>query len=224
MADEHGIPCTKACKKCGQEKPLHSDFFEPQALGKYGFTARCRTCRKQDSAATRSRQDQKDRQKAWRDANKGKVKAYNLAYREAGYKSTAHAAAWRANNLDHARDRDARYMRERRASDPAFRLLGRLRVRLGQMIGGKAGRRTEELLGYSMSELRTHIERQFTEGMRWDLVASGAIEIDHIIPVSHFKITTTDCPEFQACWGLPNLRPAWKADNRSKGSKVLTLL
>lgn len=224
MADAHGIPCTKACKKCGVEKPLHPDFFEPQALGKYGFTARCRDCRSGEQASLRSRQDQKERQQAWRDANKEKVKAYNEAYRSAGYKSTQDAAKWRAANIDRARVRDALYMRQRRAQDPAFRLLCRLRARLSLMIGGKAGRRTESLLGFTMEELRLHIERQFTDGMSWEAVKTGDVEIDHIIPVAAFRITKLEDPDFKACWGLPNLRPAWKSDNRAKGRKVLTLL
>ena len=92
------------------------------------------------------------------------------------------------------------------------------------MLAGKAGRGTEDLLGYTMLELRAHIERQFSQGMSWDALARGEIEIDHIIPVSSFRISSADHPDFSACWGLPNLRPMWKSDNRAKSAKVLTLL
>ncbi len=224
MADSDCIPLTKACKKCGVEKALKPEFFEPQKLGKYGFTARCRECRKVDCAAIRARADQKARQQAWRDANKSYVERYNKSYRQAGYSSTADVAAWRAANLEHARNSEARRRRERRASDPAFRLRGRISVRLSSMLHGKAGRGTEELLGYTMQELRVHIERQFAKGMSWAALARGEIEIDHILPVSSFNIVSPDDPDFKVCWGLTNLRPMWAIDNRKKSDKVLTLL
>lgn len=224
MAEADHIPATKACKCCGTHKPLHPDYFTPQKLGKYGYTSRCRECKKVECAELRARPDQQARQQAWRDANKDRVKAANLRYRQDGYSSTAHVNAWRAANLEHARAQDARKMRERRARDPAFRLMCRIRARLTQMLRGKAGRRTEALLGYTAQELVAHIERQFTKGMSWDAVARGDIEIDHILPVSSFVITSYEAPEFRACWGLANLRPMWTEENRAKGGKVLTLL
>lgn len=224
MAETHHRPAEKACKKCGIEKPLTPEFWTPQRAGKYGFTARCRICSAEDDSALRSRPDQQQRQKAWRDANKARVREYNEAYRAAGYKSTAHVNAWRAQNLEQARASEARRHRERRASDPIYRMRGRISVRLASMLSGKAGRGTEELLGYTMQELRGHIERQFQRGMTWDAFARGEIEIDHIIPVSRFKIVSVDDPNLRVCWGLANLRPLWKAENRAKSDKVLTLL
>ena len=224
MADNDHIPPTKACKKCGEHKPLHPDHFDPQPSGKYGYTSRCRACRKAEQAALRARPDQRARQKGWRDAHKARVKEYNEAYRAAGYKSTAHGTVWRAANLERARKADAQRRRDRRAADPVFRMRCRIAARLGAMLSGKGGRRSEELLGFTMQELRAHIERQFTNGMGWEAFQRGEIEIDHIMPVASFRITGYSDPDFRACWGLANLRPMWSSANRSKGAKVLTLL
>lgn len=224
MAESDSIPLTKACKKCGEHKPLSTEFWTPQKLGKYGFTSKCRTCSAAEAAVRRSRPDQLARQKAWRDANRDYLERYNAAYRKAGYSSTADTAAWRAANLEHARNSEARRRRDRRARDPAFRLKGRISARLYSMLHAKAGRRTEELLGYTMKALRDHIERQFTKGMSWEALARGEIEIDHIRPVASFDIDSPEHPDFMACWGLPNLRPMWAPENRAKGDKVTTLL
>ncbi len=214
----------RTCTRCGAEKEASLDFFPPHKAGKYGLHSRCIPCKKAEDAERRARPDQKARQKSWRDANKDRIREYALAYRASGYKSTAHVKAWRDANIEHARKTEASRKRSRRERDPAFLLRGRLSARLNSLLKGKNGRTSDQVLGYSRDELVSHIERQFERGMSWDLVAKGEIEIDHIVPISAFKIDSFDHPDFRVCWGLPNLRPMWKSENRSKGAKRLTLL
>jgi hypothetical protein len=78
------------------------------------------------------------------------------------------------------------------------------------------------LVGYTIAELKRHIERQFIKGMTW--ANMGEWHIDHIIPVASFSYQSVDDPEFRICWGLTNLRPMWAEENRAKSDKVLTLL
>lgn len=87
--------------------------------------------------------------------------------------------------------------------------------------GGRS-KKVESLLGYSISELANHLERQFTKGMNWDRFKSGDIHIDHIIPQSSFDLTNDD--EWRKCWCLSNLRPLWARDNIAKSNNVETLL
>lgn len=79
-----------------------------------------------------------------------------------------------------------------------------------------------DMLGYSVAELREHIERSFGKGMTWDHFIAGEIHIDHIIPLSQFNME--DDGEVRRAFAMTNLRPMWARDNISKGSKVLTLL
>jgi hypothetical protein len=58
--------------------------------------------------------------------------------------------------------------------------------------------------------------------MSWDNV--GKWHIDHIIPLSSFRFTSMDDPEFRAAWALSNLRPMWATENILKGARRLTLL
>jgi len=85
-----------------------------------------------------------------------------------------------------------------------------------------ASNRVEELCGYSISELRQHIERQFTKGMTWDRYMAGEIHIDHIVPQKAFNMQ--DDNEWRACWALTNLQPLWAKDNLTKGGKILYLI
>lgn len=79
-----------------------------------------------------------------------------------------------------------------------------------------------DILGYTVEQLRRHIERQFTKGMTW--ANMGQWHIDHITAIKHFKITGPDCPEFRACWALSNLRPEWDLPNIQKGAQRLFLI
>ena len=222
MADaDHSAPM-KTCTACRKEKPATADHFGPHKMGRGGFNPKCRPCKKADDTERRARPDQKVRQKAWRDANKDKVRETNLAYRAAGYKSTSAVAKWRQENLEEVRKKQAAIMRHRRATDPAFALLCRMRGQLRRMASGKGGRRTMDVLGYSVDDLRNHLGRQFRRGMGWHNMSDW--EIDHLIPVAAFNIETVDCPDFKRCWALTNLQPLWKHENRAKNAKVLTLL
>ena len=126
MADADHIPATKACKSCGIEKPLHTDYFSPQKLGKYGFTSKCRDCRKAQCAVARERPDQKARQQAWRDANKEYARRYNKKYREDGHKSTEATRRWYWSNLDVARKRSREKAARNRAQYPeTYRAIAR---------------------------------------------------------------------------------------------------
>jgi len=76
----------------------------------------------------------------------------------------------------------------------------------------------EDLVDYTIDDLKNHLENQFKEGMSWDNY--GKWEIDHIIPVSAFNFNSPNDPQFKLCWALNNLQPLWKRDNRTKTNKI----
>lgn len=78
--------------------------------------------------------------------------------------------------------------------------------------------RVEALLGYSIAQLKVHIERQFKDGMSWDRWGRNGIHIDHILPRKCFDITTVE--GIQAYWSLSNLQPLWAKDNIRKAAKL----
>lgn len=213
----------RKCTVCKEEKPANLEFFPPHKIGKHGLHSWCIPCKKAKDKARRGRPDQKARQKAWRDANKEKIREYNLKYRADGYVSTKDVYRWRINNLEHARASENKREKERLRTVPWYNLKCRISKRLNLMLkGGKQSMGTFEILGYTAQDLCDHIERQFVKGMGWHNMSEW--EIDHIIPVAHFKADEIDSDDFRACWALSNLRPMWKSANRSKGAKIETLL
>lgn len=131
-------------------------------------------------------------------------------------KSRTYCKLWRDKNKD-----KAEYKNKKTASDKAYRkknpeiiFIRRCFARLLTPFNGDRGR-YEEAIGYTASDLREHIEANFSEGMTWD--NHGDWHIDHIKPISLFiKEGVIDVKIIHA---LSNLQPLWKFDNLSKGSK-----
>jgi hypothetical protein len=73
-----------------------------------------------------------------------------------------------------------------------------------------------EKLGYSVAELRTHLEQKFQSGMSWKNY--GKWHIDHVRPESWFQYRSHNDPEFKKCWALSNLQPLWAHENLKKNS------
>lgn len=140
------------------------------------------------------------------------------------------ARPWLAPGLTNAEKLALRYRH-----DPEYNLRQRLktamrRKRQGWNIGDKlraALKRSghtsvADWLGYSVADLRAHLERQFTKGMSWERFAAGDIHIDHIVALTKFDLSNED--ELRAAWALTNLRPLWAEDNLRKGAQRTHLL
>lgn len=94
------------------------------------------------------------------------------------------------------------------------------RTRRGVGVQGyspKAGSiddRCKARFGFTADELVSHIERLFAEGMNWERLIAGDIQIDHEIPVRVFDLTTD--AGIKAAYALSNTRPMWRGDNARK--------
>ena len=130
----------------------------------------------------------------------------------------------------------AEQYRVRYAMDPAFNAGERLRrqikkasqrdgvaetIRLAIRRNGSSPFVKREL-GYTIAELRRHLERQFLPGMSWQAYLDGQIHIDHIRPKASFDLSQHE--DWVACWCLSNLRPLWAKDNLAKSDKRHFLL
>lgn len=80
----------------------------------------------------------------------------------------------------------------------------------------RGGREEAEIVnGYTVKQLKSHIESQFKDGMSWENRSEW--HVDHIKPVSLFiKEGVTDPAVINA---LSNLQPLWATENQSKSSK-----
>jgi hypothetical protein len=129
---------------------------------------------------------------------------------------------WNKDNREHVNKYKRDYERKRRAEDPKYRLGIRTRTAVWQLLKERNINKTNKtfiLLGYTIEELMSHLEKQFTEGMTWENY--GEWHVDHKKPMTLFEFTSTDDDGFKECWSLTNLQPLWKKDNLSKGVRYL---
>lgn len=195
----------RVCTCCKKETPATTDFFHVAKLGRHGLKSVCKSCcRARDLA---DKEKIRPYMMAYRDANKEKAREYGKKYRTENWQDLlGKKNKYKANNV-----------------------WVKLRARMGNRLrftlkNGKFGKCSEDVLGYTFNDLKSHIEKQFSTGMTWERFMRGEIHIDHIIPVSSFKADTVESEEFKACWALSNLRPMWAKDNLSKGAKLLNLI
>jgi hypothetical protein len=197
---------TKACTKCKTTKPL--DDFKRDIRYRDGRKSWCLSCEKEyrkqyyaDNKETIARQVTE-----WKSTHEKFIRDYT--------------AAWRAKNIVKVRE----YSRKGSA-----KIRGTARGHLNDCIssainsslrkGIKAGRSWELLLGYTVDQLKRHMEKQFSPGMTWENYGKHW-EIDHNLPVSAFNFEKPEDLDFRRCWALKNLRPLEKFENRCKHDKV----
>ena len=234
---------SKTCTKCGKSKPATAEFFHAYKRSPDGRRTACKVCRATENVERNS--EFTERKREHYAANRERLL---IATKE---RYQVNIEAQRAGAIErHHRNREVRLpqMREYREANrerllEAQRIRGRknfaarygvdlqftLKHRVGSLLRvslskGRKSRRFVEILGYSLDELRAHLEKQFSRGMNWDEFMAGRIHVDHIIPVSLFNISSDSCDEFKACWALPNLRPLWASENCAKKDSRLTLL
>lgn len=164
----------------------------------------------------------KARQARYRERHPDKGRLRSAAYNEAN-RDLINAKARARNRTEKRREYIRQWEAKKAATDPAFVLNRRMKqaVRVS-LKGGKNGSPWEALVGYTVADLRAHLERQFVKGMGWENM--GDWHVDHVLPKACFNFTNADDPEFRACWAITNLRPLWDVENYSKGAKRLHLI
>ena len=105
--------------------------------------------------------------------------------------------------------------------NPIHRLSNNIRGGIYHALKGLKGfRKWESLVGYTVEDLEKHIESKFVNGISWENYGTEW-HVDHIIPKSWFKYTSTNDATFKECWALKNLQPKLKIDNIRKGNRFI---
>ena len=180
----------------------------------------------------RQRLMKNERNRRWKKANRDKVRAarkrYAIKYPEKVKQEsmvfrqehpeyakkwyTKHkeeAKEWWQNRSEEQKAAKAEYNKNWKNKQYTENTVYRLRI----IISTSMMRSIKNILGYTIEELKEHLEHQFEDWMNWDnlgLTANKEKEtwqIDHIIPVNTFNIKEIGDEEFRKCWALDNLRP-----------------
>ena len=96
----------------------------------------------------------------------------------------------------------------------------------------KGGSSFIKSIGYSIQELKEHLEKLFEPWMTWGNYGkfnsktwddndptTWTWQIDHIIPHSTFNYTSMNDRSFKDCWALSNLRPYSAKQNLIDGDR-----
>ena len=221
----------RACPSCGQLLPPEAFYCSKRKNA-------CIICTKKRNAiwwdakrtavsAARKRQRDRERYAANKETMKEAARKRRAMWRATRPRKPH--GRWNKLPDDEARSRQLDRYRKRNQrilATPA----GKIRLAVSRRINGllRGSRKTSktlvENLGYSISDLCRHLERQFTKGMSWSNYGPSGWHIDHIIPASKFSVREIGDAEFKACWELSNLRPLWASDNLKKKNKRTHLL
>lgn len=231
----------KKCTECGDNKPATLGYFHAYKRSPDGVRSVCKVCRAKDHA---DHQEERASQKKDHYAkNRDRLLAITHEYYANHTEKQCELAKkrhWknRDRNLKRMQvnwDENKDVLNERRrpgARERFHRLYGNdlvftLTHRVGALIrrtlrfNKKKDGKMKDILGFTVGELKQHIEGQFSEEMDWDKFLRGEIHLDHKTPVNFFKPESVDDPAFKECWALSNLQPLWARDNLSKGYKIL---
>jgi transposase-like protein len=128
--------------------------------------------------------------------------------------------------------------KELRQTDPCFVLRKSISYSIWKMLKGfnvtKEGRSCLDFLGYTIEELKVHLEGQFESWMTWNTYGAyhrktwkdadqttWTWQIDHIIPQTDLPYASMEDENFRKCWALENLRPLNSKQNHSDGVKLI---
>ena len=163
--------------------------------------------------------------KAYKSKNKEKISEQNKRYRANNKElvSIISKKYYRENKeriLKNQKERYNKYYNNRRAFDDNFKIITNLRSRIRTAIKKQKtikNKRTLEILGCSLVELKSYLESLFKEGMEWGNYGFMGWHIDHIKPCSSFDLT--DPKQQEQCFHYTNMQPLWWYDNIKKGNK-----
>lgn len=188
----------RTCTSCGEEKRLY-DFKKDRKSGRYQGHV-CRTClNRKKKAAERKRNPPKPR-KVYTDEQR----------REAERKQRRQYAASGKKRESKIRQRSTSMGRINRNLSEVIRRHFR-EFKAGKPLGG-----WKAVVGYSLQDLKEHLEAQFKPGMSWNNY--GEWSIDHIRPKASYFFLSADDPQFKELWALDNLQPLWALENSYKGT------
>ena len=181
----------KAYREANQEKKVAQDKIYREA-------------NKKKLAAYREANQEKisAKQKEYREANREKLAAQTKEYYKANKEKINE---WRRSS--EGREWINAYKKERRKTDPLFRLTTCLRTSVHRYLKGEKSKRTEAILGMTFKDFQLYLEVYYTEGMA----------LDHVVPVSW---ATTD-EEVYALNHFSNFQILTAEENASKGNRFV---
>jgi hypothetical protein len=239
---EKEIPEKKVCPEC-KELKKGSEFHKNNG-SRDGLREICKKCSSNYQQENKEAHNRANR--GYRSRNKEKIKAKTKEYQsrpevrqhrsKCGTKyyqeNIEHYKEWRLEYCSKPETKEYKrnYVRTKRQMDVSYRLHGNfsslMKISLKKKNINKNYNRTFDLVGYTVEQLKEHLEKLWEPWMNWDNYGKYRVggekrwQIDHIKPRSSFKIVSLCDEEFRKCWALENLRPLEAVENMRKGDRL----
>jgi hypothetical protein len=195
----------KICSKCKEEKEVCE--FNVDKTKTCGYYSSCKECCKKYEKLRYI----KNREKI--------IQKQKIYQKNTPEKRSIIIKKYKNKNKEKIREYDRNYDKIKKSNDPIYKLKKNLRRRIKSFFDSKnvlKNNTTFKIVGCSPEFLKEYIEKQFSEGMSWELMGQH-IHIDHIIPLSSAK---TEEEIYKLCH-YTNLQPLWAEDNLKKSDKIL---
>jgi len=163
------------------------------------------------------RKDNPEYSKQWYQDNKEHKKQQSKQWCK---DNPEYSKQWRKDN----KEKKNQYENQQYATNPMYKLNSNIRHAIWKSLKtnnlSKNNRHWESLVGYTLQELKTHLETQFDSYMNWQNHGSYW-HIDHIIPLASLTFDSEEHENFRLLWSLGNLQPLFGPENLSKSKKIL---
>jgi len=216
----------KKCSNCGKEKNINC--FYKHRSSKNGIRSICKICSDKEhekfvkSNVEKMREWDKKYRHERRKTHPVESRKYSKKYSKTHpVEVKAQKKRWIENNPD-----KVKAIRKRRDAKIRSTLKGKLSRNMSVRIynylrnGSKAGRKWELLVGFTADQLKTHLEKQFKDGMNWENYGKHGWHVDHKIPLAAFNFLSPEDIDFKKAWALSNLQPLWARENIQKSNKL----
>ena len=175
----------KLCKHCNLH--LNIDQYR-QCKYKNGKIYYKSICKKSESII----QVERRRKNGLTDLQKQKIKSYKKNY------------------IQKNKEKINKKYRERFNLDVSLKIRKNISRHINRILKNNGGQKFGEsilhFLGYSIDDLKNHLQNQFDHKISWDNYGIYW-HIDHIIPQSCLPYQSMSDNNFKKCWSLNNLRP-----------------
>ena len=155
--------------------------------------------------------------------NKKEVEDYKRKWsKDNSKKIVKKVKIWREQNPEKYKKQAREYISKLYHTDLKYNLNYRMSIAIGRSLkGNKNGKHWEVLVGYSMLDLKRHLQKTIPKGYTWQEYLEGKLHIDHIIPKNAFEFTKPEDINFKKCWALVNLRLLPAKENIRKSNKII---
>lgn len=209
----------KWCRKCSAWVDL--SLFHKNKQNTDGLEQTCSLCKKR--YVEENKEKIRERRKAYYWENPERHRQYTAEWvKKNQERIKTYKQKWYQENKSRLRDINRKWNQKNEMKkyylDISFRLKKILRTELRSAVkrDWKKGK-TLDLLGCSISFLKSHLESMFDKYMSWDNYGTYW-HIDHIVPIASFDLS--DPEQQKLCFHYSNLQPLEATENMRKGAKI----